>query len=263
MKQFQHTFVVLAYRESPYIEACLQSLRAQTIRSELILSTSTPSSFLNALAQKYELPVVVNPNQQGIAADWSFAYRAAQTPYLTLAHQDDLYLPKYTEQCLTAAQRHPDNLMTFTGYREFVGNAFRRFSLLIVVKQMLLGPFFFSNALHSRRLKMACVSCGNPIACPSVMYHKEVIGEFEFSRDWQFNLDWEAWVRLAQRQGCFVRVTAPLMVHRLHEDSETSRLTMNSQRKIEELRMLQRLLKPPWAKIVAKAYSLGSKLNAV
>ena len=36
-----HVFVVLAYRESPYLEACIRSLENQTVRSRMIIATST------------------------------------------------------------------------------------------------------------------------------------------------------------------------------------------------------------------------------
>ncbi len=40
----EHTFVICAYRESPYLEECIQSLRGQTVASEILMVTSTPMS---------------------------------------------------------------------------------------------------------------------------------------------------------------------------------------------------------------------------
>ena len=31
-----HTFVISAYQESPYLESCIKSLKAQTVPSEII-----------------------------------------------------------------------------------------------------------------------------------------------------------------------------------------------------------------------------------
>ncbi|GAK53757.1 glycosyltransferase, putative teichoic acid biosynthesis protein [Candidatus Moduliflexus flocculans] len=260
MKSLLHTFVIVAYKESPYLEECICSLLAQTIQSCLLLSTSTPSTFVETLARKYDIPMVINTNRDGIAVDWSFAYEAADTPYVTLAHQDDRYFPEYTEQCLNAAQSYHDNLITFTDYYEQIGTR-RRHSLLIPIKRMLLWPFSFRIALKSTKMKMICLLFGNPIPCPSVMYHKETIRAFEFSNDWQFNLDWDAWLRFAQRQGHFVYVKKPLIAHRLHQDSETSRLIRNQQRAREELLMLQRLWGKRWGAILAKFYQLGAIFN--
>ena len=34
-----HTFVISAYEESPYLESCIRSLKAQTVPSEIICTT--------------------------------------------------------------------------------------------------------------------------------------------------------------------------------------------------------------------------------
>lgn len=39
-----HTFAVCAYRESPYLDECVESLLAQTVRTNVIVATSTHSS---------------------------------------------------------------------------------------------------------------------------------------------------------------------------------------------------------------------------
>ena len=39
----KHTFAVCAYKESPYLEACIQSLLDQTVRTDIIVATSTPN----------------------------------------------------------------------------------------------------------------------------------------------------------------------------------------------------------------------------
>ena len=37
-----HTFVICAYGESPYLEACIRSLLSQTEKSRILCATSTP-----------------------------------------------------------------------------------------------------------------------------------------------------------------------------------------------------------------------------
>jgi glycosyltransferase involved in cell wall biosynthesis len=48
----EHCFVIPAYKNSPYLENCIQSLLKQTVKSEIILTTSTPSTFIEELAKK-------------------------------------------------------------------------------------------------------------------------------------------------------------------------------------------------------------------
>lgn len=163
-----HTFVILAYKDSPYLEQCLESLLQQTVKSCILLSTSTPSVYLENLSEQYQLPLCVNNIQGGIASDWSFAYRQGKTRYITLAHQDDLYEPQYTEFCVSAAEQTPKNLITFTDYREMVNGKLRRDSMLLWMKRMMLFPYYlFKQHLATPYLKMLLLSLGNPLCCPA------------------------------------------------------------------------------------------------
>ena len=56
------------------------------------MATSTPNEWIQGLAEKYEIPLYINTGEGGIAQDWNFAYRQAKTDYITIAHQDDIYL---------------------------------------------------------------------------------------------------------------------------------------------------------------------------
>ena len=50
---YEHTFVICAYKESPYLEECVKSLIRQTIKSNIIIVTSTPNSYIEDIAGKY------------------------------------------------------------------------------------------------------------------------------------------------------------------------------------------------------------------
>ena len=91
MNNIKHTFVICAYKDSPYLEDCIRSLKAQEIKSELILTTSTPSEYIEKLANKYDIEFIVNKDGGNIGKDWNFAYKLAKTDLVTIAHQDDIY----------------------------------------------------------------------------------------------------------------------------------------------------------------------------
>ena len=38
----KHSFAVMAYKNSPYLADCLDSLKSQTVRREIYITTSTP-----------------------------------------------------------------------------------------------------------------------------------------------------------------------------------------------------------------------------
>lgn len=94
-----HTFVVLAYKESNYLEACIQSVMNQEYKSKVIIATSTPNNYIENIAKKYNLDVIVNPNPgQGIGYDFDFAISVGKTNLVTVAHQDDTYEKNYSKK---------------------------------------------------------------------------------------------------------------------------------------------------------------------
>ncbi|MBN1384721.1 MAG: glycosyltransferase family 2 protein [Elusimicrobia bacterium] len=256
----RHTFIIVAYKKSPYLEECILSLQKQTIKSKIIISTSTPSPFLSKLAEKYHIPLIINNCADGIGSDWSFAYSNCTTKYLTLAHQDDLYLPKYTESCLCAADRQDsDNLITFTDYSELIKGRSVNSGLIFFIKKIILSVFLLKKSIKSLFGKKTILSFGNPISCPSVMYNKEHIGSFEFSKNFLCSLDWDTWLRLSSMDGSFIYVRKKLMVHRIHKDSEAFLQTKNKIRKAEDELIFKRLWPASIAKLFASMYYIASK----
>ena len=60
-----HSFVVLAYKESPYLESCIRSVLHQSEESRVVIATSTPNSYIQKYADKYGLEIVINPQAGG------------------------------------------------------------------------------------------------------------------------------------------------------------------------------------------------------
>ena len=50
-----HTFVVCAYKESEYLKECIESLLAQTVKSRIVIATSTPNEHIRSIAGRYGL----------------------------------------------------------------------------------------------------------------------------------------------------------------------------------------------------------------
>ena len=70
----KHTFVICAYKESPFLEECIISLKKQRLKSNIIMVTSTPNSYISSLADKYQILLKVNTGESGIVQDWNFGY---------------------------------------------------------------------------------------------------------------------------------------------------------------------------------------------
>ena len=191
----QHTYVICAYKESPFLEECIRSLKAQTVQSEIIMATSTPNDYIRSLADEYEIPLFVNSGPGGITQDWNFGYAQTNTPYVTIAHQDDIYLEHYTERMLAAMQRADRPLIYFTDYGELRNGAPVLENGLLRVKRRLLLPL--RKFRRSRWIRRRVLSMGCPICCPSVSFARENLPKVVFRNHYSSCEDWEAWERLS------------------------------------------------------------------
>lgn len=257
----KHTFVICAYKESAYLEKCIQSLKNQTVRSQVIMITSTPNTFISNMAQKYDIPLYINEGQGGIVQDWNFGYHQATTPYITLAHQDDEYFAKYTEEMLRCMEKENKPLIYFTNYAEIRNGIRVTENQLLKIKRLMLSPMQIRCLQKSRFVRRRILSLGCPICCPSVTFARNHLPETVFKTGFRSCEDWEAWEMLSRMKGSFIYNKRILMGHRIHAESETSHIIQDNERSKEDFEMYCKFW-PKWmAKILVKFYSKGEKSN--
>lgn len=251
--KFQHTFVIMGYQESEYLEECYQALKKQTVKSKIIMTSSTPNVFQKSFANKHKIPFLINPNRIGFAQDLNFAYAQADTDYVTMVHQDDILLPEYAENCINAANRFNDTLIVFTDYAEYIKGEMKIDSLNIKIKHLILSShYFFKKNLKSKFFKRSLLSFGNPISCPSIFYVKKNIGNFKFLDEYKVSPEWEALIRLAKMNGRFIYVNKLLHAYRMHGGQITS-IGLADRKREDEL-VFNLLWPKPIAKILIKFY---------
>ena len=256
-----HTFVVCAYQESPFLEHCIQSLRQQTVQSNIIMTTATPSDFLEEIARQYQLPLIVNPKKPGIGSDWNFGLAQATTPLVTIAHQDDIYTPHYLEKMLQALNRSKNPLIGFTDYCELRGDQVVADNRLLKTKERLLRPLRIRKFCQVRWIRRRVLSLGCSICCPSVTYVKPRLPSPLFETKYKSDLDWQAWEKLSRLKGSFAYCHEPLMYHRIHETSATTEIIGDNQRTQEDFEMLCQFW-PQWlAKKINRIYAKSQDSN--
>jgi hypothetical protein len=259
-----HSFAVMAYKDSPYLPGCLDSLKDQTVKSEIYITTSTPSLYIDETAKKYGIKIFTTEPGQGIAHDWNFGLGIAKTKYVTLAHQDDLYDTRYTELCVKAAEKFNDTLICFTGYSEIVDDKERSSTLMLTVKKIMNFMFMpLKKNIKTRGWKKFSQSFGTAIPCPSVMYNRENLRDFEFSKKYKVSLDWDAWLRMSGMKGRFVYVPKTLSRHRIHKTSATTEGIQENVRQQEDFEIYCRIWPKFIAKILSKFYAGSYKSNEV
>lgn len=274
-KPQDHTFVVLAYQESPYLEECIYSCVHQSVRSRVIVATSTPNRHILKTAEKYGLPVYVREpekartkngqedNQNTIGLDWNFALSVAGTKLVTLAHQDDRYGRRYKEHVLQAANRCKRPLILFTDYAELRNGEIEKSNKVLRVKRTLLLPLIGRKNWKNRWIRRRVLSMGNSICAPTVTYAMDQIKMPFFENNMISNIDWQAWEQLSKQEGEFAYIPVPCMLHRIHEESTTSKLLFDDGRRAEDMKVFRKFWPEPVAGLIEKVYKSAEKSNRV
>jgi glycosyltransferase involved in cell wall biosynthesis len=232
-KDTNHTFAVCAYQDSPYLEKCLRSLVEQEVPTNIILCTSTPSPYIQNLADWYDIPVYVREGKSDIQDDWNFAYDMAKTQYVTIAHQDDVYMPDYTKVLFRKIKKYKDMSIFFCHYITLEGTKPNPKAGTARVKRLLCQPVSFTWLADRKWLKKSCLCLGNGISCPMVTYNKNIVGQTIFQSKLKYALDWEMFYKIAEKPGRFVYVKEPHGYYRVHGGATSAKFIQEMSRRKE------------------------------
>lgn len=257
-----HTFVVLAYKKSKYLEECIQSVLNQSYKSKVVIATTTDNAYIRELSKKYNLEVVVGKHTS-IGGDFDFAVHTGKTELVTVAHQDDIYNYDYAKTIVDAYKKYPDSSIIFTDYYEIRGEEKVFTNLNLKIKRVLLFLLRFKNLSELKFVKRWVLRFGNSICCPAVTFVKENCPTDIFLSDYQCNVDWFAWEKLSQLNGRFIYCKEKLMGHRISEESTTTDIIKNGIRTQEDYEIYLKF----WPKWVAKGltglYQNSEKSNVL
>lgn len=261
-----HTFAICAYGESPYLEECISSVLKQKTKTNIIIATSTPSIFLENIAKKYDIPIYENKGIAGksnIANDWNYAVSCVKTKLVTITHQDDTYLPSYSEKVISNMNLAKHPLIAFTDYSELRNGVAVSSNKLLNVKKVMLFPLRLRILWKSRFVRRRILSFGSAICCPSVTFNREALKGNIFVPGYRSDIDWQAWENISKMKGSFVYCNEILMQHRIHEDSATTAIIADNDRTKEDFEMYCKF----WPKIIARLiehyYRKGEDQNSL
>lgn len=258
ISDYEHTFVICAYKVSNYLEdaikSCVNQESVKSKKSKILLYTSTPNSNIDQLVKKYDLDQV-NESGGSIGKDWNNALSFIDTKFATIVHQDDIYLPSYGTKIIKKFQENKNTNIVFSDYKECDAEGeIRKRNLNLKIKSFFLKLLCKSdNKLFQRRI----YAFGNFICCPSVSYNLEKLNQFKFDENLKMTLDWDAWERIMNLDGKIRFIDEQLIYHRIHSGSETTANTENRNRELEEFQMYTRY----WGKGIAKFLMLFYKMN--
>lgn len=266
MKQYHHftgkdlTIVICAYGECAYLEKCIDAVMKQTVRANVLISTSTPNDHIKGLADKYGLEVRVNPDG-GHVRDYNFAMKQAATPLCMLAHQDDLLAETFVEKNLRALNRSEKPIISFCNYIEMHEDSVdQKASAMVRIKRVMLWPLKIPGVGRTRWGKRLIQRLGDPITHPTVVCVMKEMPEKIFREKYRASMDWDLWERLSRQKGEFVYVRDVLLYHRMNKENATAKLLAHTNLRYEEESEIMRRFWPKWiVKVIMHFYSKTAK----
>lgn len=259
----KHCFAICAYGESPYLESSIRALKAQRLKSDIIICTSTPNELIKGMAEKYGIELFVRDGASSLKADWNYAAETAvkvkNAELVTIAHQDDIYREDYASELLAAAGRYPDMLLFCSRYRTIDENGAVTDTRAESVKRILRLPLRVRTLAGIGIVKRLPLMFGNGIGCPTCSYNIRLTGLPLFRNDYRFVIDWETLLRLSKLRGRFICSERELLDYRVHSGAETMKNIANHNREREEAEIFSMMWPKPMVSLLMHFYKKAYK----
>ena len=255
-----HTFVVLAYKESDKLEECIKSVLNQNVKTNVVIATSTPNKYIEKLAKKYKLEIIVNKEKKGIGYDFDFATNCIDSELITVAHQDDIYDYDYSKKVIEMYKKFPKASIIFTDYYEIKNDKKEYTNVNLKIKRILLLSLKIKKLSKYRFIKRNSLRFGNSICCPAVTFVTKNVPKDKFKCDLRCNVDWYAWEKLSREPGEFIYIKDKLMGHRISTESTTTAIINEGTRTKEDYIMFRKFWPTFIAKMINKFYK-KSEIN--
>jgi hypothetical protein len=245
----KHSFVILAYHESDDLEDCIKSILKQTVKSNVLIATSTPNDFILELASKYSLGVTINESESNKGNDYNFALNRVDSELVTIAHQDDLYDRNYTKEILKQYEKNMDATIIFTDNYEINNDKKIKKNKRLRKQRHYLIPLKYAIFNKKKYFKLRALRKNKFICTSSITFVKKNISKEVFPTNLIYDNDWQGLIDLAKNKTKFVYLDKKLVGYRMDNISFDPE-------KIEEDKDILKSMYPKWYfdKIIKKRF---------
>lgn len=246
-----HTFTICAHKESKYLEECVKSIINQSIKSNIIICSSTENDYIRKIAKKYKINTFFRKGKSDIQDDWNFAVSKAKTELVTVVHQDDYYDKFYLENILTN-YTGKELMITTDNYYYNSKGSFDNKNLKI--KRLIKLPLTIPGISNIRWIRKLTLSLGNTVQCPCVTYNKSKIVGNIFTSNLKFGLDWDTFLKIYEMKGKIKYIPRKIFSFRISDESTTKGCMENDVRYLEDTIMFNKFWPKQITKIIMKYY---------
>jgi len=235
------TVAMPVFNGARFLRQAIDSLLAQTRSDfELICLDDASTDDSAAIASSTGDPrvsVVASQQHTSLPVNWNRALDAANGEYVVVAHQDDVYDPRFLETASRLLDEHP---RTFAAHTK--STAIDEHGAPVSLPAAMYKERFWpaDDPYEREPADEFCVLIeGNYIIAPAVMLRTIAIRDIgHFDPRYHFVTDWEYWLRGLRRGYTITGTHARLVGFRRHSDTATRASELTMRRYEEEREML-------------------------
>lgn len=232
--------IIPCWNGERHLAETIRSLQSQTVQDfDLVLLDDASTDSSVGIAEELagdRIRIVRNATSLGLARNWNKAMDLAETEYVALAHQDDLYHPAWLETLLAHLEDHPLAGFAHCRARTIDEEGHTNDSAIETYKLR----FWQDVDTMDRGDVYRRLYHGNFICCPSILYrleaHRRAGG---FSEDLSFCADWDFSFRVLLAGMEIQAVPETLISYRRHRSNATRDQVASLNRYREEIRTLE------------------------
>jgi len=158
--------------------------------------------------------VFTNDSNLGLARCWNRCIERSAGRWVHLLHQDDRLHSRFYKSMESLISTHPEAMVAFCQH-EFIDSSGKVTGV----------PPPLQEAAGCLRGGVKTLAVKNKMQCPAVLVRRDAYEQAGgFDPQLKYVVDWEMWMRLASRFQV-VYTTDVLASHRVHSESESSRLS--------------------------------------
>ncbi|HYR27673.1 MAG TPA: glycosyltransferase [Thermoanaerobaculia bacterium] len=235
------TVAIPVYNGARFLAEAIRTLIAQQHATVIVLDDASTDDSV-AIARGFDgVRVVENRERVGLAGNWNRALALCESEYLVIAHQDDVYAPRFVERLADMLDRHP---RAFAAHckADTIDEHGRPTRDPAALYKDRFWPRGAPEVEREPEDEIAVLRRGNYVIAPAVMLRMKdaaTIGRFDARYD--FVTDWDYWLRGLFAGKTLAGLSERLISFRRHAGTATRVNERTLRRYEEELQLLRAL----------------------
>ena len=238
------TVAIPIHNGARFLAETIRSLLDQSERAfRLVCVDDASTDDSVAVASSFTDPrmeIIVADHHAALAENWNRALDVAKTPYIVIAHQDDLYEHDYLATMLRVIESRPHAFAVHCKTTSIDGSG-RAVRLPAARYKETFWPASDPYE-RSPAAEISVLSRSNYVVASSVVLRMEAVAQIGgFDTSLQFVTDWQYWLRGLNAGFTLAGVHARLVRFRRHPWTATRSTELSLRRYEEEIEILSRV----------------------